>query len=72
MKFSKNEVRILGIIGNIEFKSINNNIVCNMSVATGHGIKKDDGTWENVTEWHNVVFWGDANCKHLENGKVFT
>jgi single-strand DNA-binding protein len=32
--------------------------VARMSLATTEGKKKDDGTWEDVTEWHRIVVFG--------------
>lgn len=32
--------------------------VARLSLATSEGRKKDDGTWEDFTEWHRVVVFG--------------
>ena len=31
--------------------------VCNISLATTSSIKRN-GEWEDLTEWHRLVFWG--------------
>ena len=49
----------------------NQTAVASFSVATAERQKKGE-TWENVTEWHNVVTWGKTaeNCaKYLAKGK---
>lgn len=46
--------------------------VCRLRVATTHGVKKKDGTWENETEWHSVVLFGKTAVnasQHLEKGR---
>jgi len=32
--------------------------IANFSVATSHGKKKDDGTYDNITTWHNITAFG--------------
>lgn len=56
---SLNKVTIIGNIGNIESKTVGQDmLICEMSVATSKGKKNQDGTWDNITEWHNVTFFG--------------
>jgi len=48
---------ITGNVGKAEVKATTNGTpYISGSVATTHGIKKDD-KWENVTTWHNVKIW---------------
>lgn len=48
---------ISGNVGKAETKQTTNGIeYTSGSVATTHGIKKND-KWENVTTWHNVKIW---------------
>lgn len=34
--------------------------IARFSLATNEARKKDDGTWEDVTEWHRVVVFGKS------------
>lgn len=34
--------------------------IARFSLATAEGRKRDDGTWEDVTEWHRVVVFGKS------------
>lgn len=56
---SVNKVILLGRLGkDPEVKKISeNNTVANLSIATSEKFKKADGSYEELTEWHNVVFW---------------
>lgn len=35
-------------------------------LATDESFKKNDGNWENRTEWHNIVAWRNT-AKYVEN-----
>lgn len=53
-----NKVIIVGRLGSDpEVKSVNNNTVCRLSVATSESWTKD-GQKHEKTEWHRVVIWG--------------
>jgi len=58
-----NKAILLGNLGDdpdVRFTA-GGNAVCNLSVATSHGVKdKDSGEWEDVTEWHRVVVFGKS------------
>lgn len=43
-----------------------------LSVATTHGVQKEDGTWENVTTWHRVIGWRvqEWMLPHLTKGAL--
>ncbi len=59
MSFSINRWTGYGNLGrdaDIKFTA-NGTQVANFSVATSHGKKKPDGTWENLTDWTNCVLW---------------
>lgn len=46
--------------------------VCNFSLATDRGVKRDGG-WEKETTWHRVIVWGksgEASAKHLAKGSL--
>lgn len=45
--------------------------VLNLPLATSRRTKKEDGEWDERTEWHNVVVWGKQaeNCtQFLQKG----
>jgi len=51
----------------------NGTAVASFSVATTESYKKENGEWENLTEWHNIVVWrgGAEYCeKHLKKGSM--
>jgi len=35
-------------------------MVCNLDLATGERYKNRSGEWQEITEWHRVVFFGKA------------
>lgn len=50
------------IIGNLgkdpEIRTLNSgNIVASFSVASSEGYKDQNGEWQNITHWHNIVAW---------------
>jgi len=54
---NKNLVILVGHLGadpEIQYSS-GGTAICNFSLATSWGKKKDDGTWDNFTDWHKVV-----------------
>lgn len=55
-----NKVILMGALGkDVELKhSPKGNAYTQLSVATSESKKKEDGTWENVAEWHNVMVFG--------------
>lgn len=55
-----NKVILFGNVGkDVELKfSPNGNAYTKLSIATSESKKKEDGTWENVSEWHNVMVFG--------------
>jgi single-strand DNA-binding protein len=68
------------LIGNLgkdpEVKRLENGAtVAKFSIATTDSYKKDNGEWENQTEWHDIVVWkGGAEYaeKYLKKGdKVY-
>lgn len=69
---SLNKVMLIGNIGKIESKTVGADIlICEMSLATSKGKKNQDGTWDNITEWHNVTFFGktaEAVMKQFSKG----
>ena len=47
--------------------------VCNFSLATNHGHKKETCERAETVEWHRVVVWGalaEVCAKHLEQGST--
>jgi len=52
-----NKIMLIGNVGaTVRTTKVNNSTVTNFSVATSHGIKRED-EWENITTWHNIVAW---------------
>lgn len=46
--------------------------ICSFSIATSDRRKDQNGTWNDVTEWHNIVTLGKTaeNCsKYLKKGR---
>ena len=61
---SVNKVMILGTLGrDPEVKKLNDNAVCNLSVATSERWKDKQGVNQEKTEWHKVAFWGSGICE---------
>jgi single-strand DNA-binding protein len=60
-----NKVILIGNLGRDPELSYSPNgmAIARFSLATTEGRKKEDGTWEDVTEWHRVVVFG----KNAEN-----
>jgi single-strand DNA-binding protein len=56
---SVNKVILIGRLGkDPEVRKINNNAtVCNFPLATREVFKNTDGTYNEQTEWHNIVMW---------------
>lgn len=62
-----NQVTLIGNIGgDIELKTLEgDNSVANFSVATSSSYKDKSGEWQDQTEWHRIVAWGNqANFAH--------
>ena len=56
----KNWVQLIGHLGfDPELKELDNNkMLTRFAIATNEGYRKKDGTYENQTQWHNVIAWG--------------
>ncbi len=53
-----NKVILLGNVGKEpEVKTVNDSKVANFSIATHENYKLPDGSWKELTEWHNVEAW---------------
>lgn len=54
-----NKVILIGNLGkDPEVRHLENgSVVAKMSVATNESYKDKSGTWQNLTEWHDVVMW---------------
>ncbi len=71
---SMNKVMILGRLGrDPELKyAPSGTAICSFSVATSESVKKGD-SWEDKTEWHNIVVFGNTgeSCsKFLKKGSL--
>ncbi len=60
MRFSVNEVRLLGRLGkDPEVKNTQTGtVIGNLSIATEESWKDKSGEWQKKTEWHRVVAFG--------------
>lgn len=55
-------IMIVGRIGKQpESRQFGDKTVWNFSVATSRSRKKPDGSWEDLTDWHNCQFWGNLS-----------
>ncbi|MCB0509021.1 MAG: single-stranded DNA-binding protein [Bacteroidetes bacterium] len=56
---SVNKVILIGRLGkDPEVRKINaTTTVCNFPLATNESYKNQDGTYNEITEWHNIVMW---------------
>ncbi len=64
-----NKVEIRGIIGSVYVKDFGNTKVANISVATSHAYKSQDGSLVIETTWHNVVAWEGEIIQNLDQLK---
>lgn len=77
MAKSLNRVTILGNLGkDPEFQTTPSGAsVCKFSVATTESYKDKSDNWQEVTDWHNVVFWNrlaEIANEYLQKGnKVY-
>jgi len=73
---SVNRITLVGNLGQkpeLRATPASGTAVCNFSLATNHGYKKDGGERAETTEWHRVVVWGalaEVCAKHLEQGST--
>ncbi len=44
-----------------ESRQVGDKTVWSFSVATSRSRKKPDGSWEDLTDWHNCQYWGNLN-----------
>lgn len=64
-----NKVEIRGIIGSVYVKDFGNTKVANISVATNHAYKSQDGSLVIETTWHSVVAWEGEIIQNLDQLK---
>lgn len=57
-----NKVTLVGHLGQApEVRTLESGrSVARLSVATNENYQDKAGQWQTVTEWHNIVIWGDA------------
>lgn len=54
-----NVVHLIGRLGQKpEVKQANSTSVCGVSLATSEKYKDKEGNVQEVTDWHNLLFWG--------------
>lgn len=70
----KNYVNLIGRLGSDpELKSTENSSYAKTSLATSEKYKDKAGEKKEVTEWHNLVFWGksaEIAEKYLKKGSL--
>lgn len=56
-----NKVILIGNVGrDAELRFMANGTAqASFSLAVNRGVRKDDGSWDNETDWFNVVAWRD-------------
>ena len=52
-----NKVILIGNVGKIDIRDINNKKVANISLATNESYKNKDGERVTQTEWHQLRMW---------------
>lgn len=71
---SLNKAFLMGHVGkDPEIKYTQSGIAkAGFSLATSYGRKKEDGSFDNVTTWHNIVVWGNAaeRCSKIHKGDL--
>ena len=71
--FGINKVYLVGHLGNHpkSFTSKNGKPYARISLATHRSRKAEDGSWEPLTDWHDVTVWGkqgESCMNHLKKG----
>lgn len=72
-----NKVILIGNLGkDPELKTFDDGKkVCRFTIATSDAYKDKNGEWQDQTEWHTVVVWGDsaerAEKQLKKGGKVY-
>ena len=67
MQQMQNRVTLIGNLGSdVELKTLDSGrAVARVSLATHEYKKKDDGSYDEYTLWHNIVAWG-AKAETME------
>ena len=69
-----NKVTLVGYLGGDPETRIleNGTPVGRFSLATSDAYKDKEGTWQNATEWHNVVVWRELSerCQKFTKGQL--
>ncbi len=73
MQQMQNRVTLIGNLGSdIQITTLaTGQTVARTSIATHDNHKKEDGTYEQITQWHKLVVWGakaEYMAKRLEKG----
>ncbi len=74
MKAMKNKVQLIGYLGaNPEIKNFDENKkLAQLSLAVNDGFKNAEGTWQDETQWFNLVAWSKLAAyaeKYLMKGQ---
>ncbi len=68
-----NQVKLMGRLGSrpeiVTFKDKFK--LAKFSIATNENYKDKEGVWQTITQWHNIVAWGnvaESICKNSDKG----
>lgn len=66
-----NVVILLGRLGSdiAEHETKSGSKFYTASLATNRGVKKSDGSWEEVTDWHEIIVFGHSGKYLFEKFK---
>jgi single-strand DNA-binding protein len=69
-----NRVILIGRVGSDpDTRQVNNNSVCNLTLATSETYKDKSGEKQQKTEWHNLQIWGKLSEiveKYVKKGQL--
>ena len=67
-----NKVILIGRLGkDPEVISFDNNVKkMTVSLATSERYRDRDGSWKDLTEWHNIVAWGNLAADIAEKSRI--
>jgi len=61
MSICINKVTLIGYLGkDPEQKNVGTTTITNFTLATTNSFADKSGSKKDVTEWHNIAFWGNS------------
>lgn len=64
-----NRIELKGTVGSVQVRTVREESVTLLTVATNYVYKAIDGSHVIETTWHNVTAWKDAETEDAENLK---